>query len=488
LPAIATVAFLFFNRLKPAKLSFVEKLLLGAGFIVLSAGAFIALKSYIVDPYKTAIVIFATSILASVFLQERIEVMITSFVIVYAASYVLYLISTIFSASITYLFGYASDSIYLYSATSAISIIAAILLTKIKVDFSPLYKKYASGIFLSISSLVIILYGLFKLDISDEATYLVIAGYVLLGYGIYSWLRRETTISKNENAKDVIYQKQRDILAQKERDTAELTSMREYLASVVHQHDYLASVVHKDDKRLDAMQRAVEKLAMRSEQPDILADVQIILHEIDMARDKDEKNYTKELLGETVLPQTGLQIVDAKFETVLERARLKSVAFSLEVNGDVTGLAKIIAQFDLANLIGDFTENAFTAIKYLAKDQPFHKIQFTVGTLDNGYELSCSDSGIPFNIDTLLKLGVARVTSHSDDGGSGYGYETIFGLLHECGASLVITEYEPAPFTYSKMISIRFDGKTDYIIRSFRADTIKKQNTNSGLTILNLAG
>ena len=105
LPTMTTVTFLFFNRLKPTKLSLWGKLLLGAGFVILSIGAFIALEHIIVDPYKTAIIILATSILASVFLKERFKVMITSFVIAYAAGYVLYLISTIFSAIIIYPFG-----------------------------------------------------------------------------------------------------------------------------------------------------------------------------------------------------------------------------------------------------------------------------------------------------------------------------------------------------------------------------------------------
>ena len=474
---VTTVSYLFFIKIQTIKLTFRKKSLLGVGVVLFTLVTFLALKNFVGEPYKTVIVIIVISIFLTVFLKERIEVIFTSIVIAFAISYVLYLFAISFSFFTTYPFGVSNESIR-YITACAVSISTAVLLTKIRIDFSPVNKKFASGIFLSISSIVIILYGLFKEDISDENTVLLIVGFVALGYGIYSCLRRETTISKDENDKDIINKKQQDILAQKEKDIAVLTNM----------HDYLASVVHKDDKKLDAMQRAVEKLVMRSEQTEVLEDAHNILNEISISRDKAEKDFNKKIFDGKSLPLTGLQIVDAKFETVSERAMLKSIDFDLAVNGDVSGFDQIIPQFDLANIIGDLTENSFTAIKHLDKDLTCHKVQFSIGITDNSYELSISDSGIPFNIDILIKLGVARVTSHPDDGGSGYGYETIFELLNEYGASLIITEYKPVPYAYSKNIAILFDGKADFIIKSFRADAIRKQNANTNLTIQNFKG
>jgi len=475
---LATVGYLFFNKIRPIKLGFWIKTLLSAGFVILTSTSFVILKIFVGEPYKTAIVIVVLSVIFTIFQRERFDVMLTSFIIIYAACYVLYGASVILSAIILYPFELANDSTFHFVIPGIISISSAVLLSKIKLDVSPIHKKFANGIFLSISGVVFILYRYSKEVVSDESTTLVIAGFVALGYGIYSGLRRETTISKDENAKDVIHKKQQDILAQKEKDISVLTNM----------HDYLASVVHKDDKKLDAMQRAVEKLVMLSEQTEVLEDAQNILNEISISRDKAEKDFNKKIFDGKSLPLTGLQIVDAKFETVSERAMLKSIDFDLAVNGDVSGFDQIIPQFDLANIIGDLTENSFTAIKHLDKDLTCHKVQFSIGITDNSYELSISDSGIPFNIDILIKLGVARVTSHPDDGGSGYGYETIFELLNEYGASLIITEYKPVPYAYSKNIAILFDGKADFIIKSFRADAIRKQNANTNLTIQNFKG
>ena len=476
--AIAIVSYILFIKIRPINFIFWEKAFLCTGFIFLASTSFILLRSIIVEPYKTAIVIFVISIFLTVFLKERIESILICVVIVYAVSYMLYSVSTIF---LYFVFlpipiEVSPVSITNFTLTGAVSIVLALIISKIKVDISPIHKKYASGIFLSISSIIIILYGLYRVEVSDEFSALVFAGYLMLGYGLYSWFRRENTISKNENANDVINNKYQSILEQKEKDNAVLRDMQ----------DYLSSVVHKEGKKLDAMRRAVEKVVMRSEQTDVLIDAKKILNEIRNSRNKAANDYNQKVLNSIILPLTGMQIVDAKFEMVSEKAVLKSIDFDLEINGDVSDFEHVIPQFDLVNIIGDLTENSFTAIKYLDKIQPFHKIHFTIGNTNNIYELCISDSGIPFNIETLFKLGVERVTSHPDDGGSGYGYETIFELLNECGASLIITEYEPVPYVFSKTVVIRFDGKMDYILKSFRANKIKNQNTNINLTIKNL--
>jgi len=473
---ITAVAFFFFTKIRPLNLIIVKNALLCVGFIVLSTSAFALFTNLlnIAEPLRTVIVIIASGTIFALILRERIEKMITGLIIVFAVSIILYFISLTASYLITspFLSTDASDDFWRVVIASAICIVAAVLLGKIKFDFTSVFKKFANGIFLSISGIVIIFYGVFTEDISDESTRLLFFGFIVLGYGIFSWLRRETTISKNENAHEVIDKKRQEIIEQKEKDMTVLKDM----------HDYLASVVHRDDKKLGAMQRAVEKLIMRSQQWDVLEDAKNILDEISISREKDERDYNNKVLGGKTLPLTDLQIVDAKFETLAEKAMLKSVDFGLEVNGNASGFGSIILEYELSNIIGDLAENAFIAVQ--SQDQS--KIQFSIGKSDTGYELSVSDSGIPFDTDILFKLGTERVTSRPNDGGSGYGYETIFGLLDEYGASLIITEYEPVSDDYSKNITIRFDGKADYIIKSFRADALRKQNADTKFTIHNL--
>lgn len=455
---ISSVCYLLFGRIIHVKVDLAKKMLIGFGFIIISTSIFLLLRNYIYEPYRTAIVIITMSAFIAFSLKEKIEKMIFLFFILYAVSFVLHMFAITLTFIILYPFGIPKEKIIHGITQWILSICLTVLIMKTKLDYNLIFKKFSSGIFLSISFIIIILFGLFKEDFSNKETILAILGFLALGYGIYSWFHRETVILRNENTKD-------SILAQKEADYKILHEM----------HDSLASELHKDYKKLDAMQRAVEKLISCSTEPVVLEDAKKILDEINISKLIAEEEYQKKIYHGITLPQTGMTLVDAKYEMMFESAVYQNIDFLLEVHGDVSALDQFVSQLDLTNLIGDFAENAYIAIRHLDNIKDCHKVHFTIGETIEGYELSFSDSGIPFEIGVLEKLGIERITSHADDGGSGYGYETIFALMKRYDASLEITEYEQSIDAFTKKITIRFDGKSDFIIHSFRADKIRNE-------------
>ena len=97
-----------------------------------------------------------------------------------------------------------------------------------------------------------------------------------------------------------------------------------------------------------------------------------------------------------------------------------------------------------------------------------------VGVKNKKYELSIFDTGVDFTIDTLMKLGLESVTTNAERGGTGTGFMTTFETLAETKASLIITEYpKNKENTYTKCVAIKFDGKKQYKIRSYRIEELK---------------
>lgn len=86
----------------------------------------------------------------------------------------------------------------------------------------------------------------------------------------------------------------------------------------------------------------------------------------------------------------------------------------------------------------------------------------------------------------MLKLGLEQVTTHKKDGGRGIGFMTTFKILKECKASIIIEEYKPKTTNYTKSVTIRFDGRNEYRINSYRADEIKKQSKGNRIIIKEL--
>ena len=63
---------------------------------------------------------------------------------------------------------------------------------------------------------------------------------------------------------------------------------------------------------------------------------------------------------------------------------------------------------------------------------------------------------------------------------------TTFETLKECKGSLIIEEYNPETTSYTKSVTIKFDGKNKYKICSYRAEKIKEQTTKRRIIIQKL--
>ena len=131
----------------------------------------------------------------------------------------------------------------------------------------------------------------------------------------------------------------------------------------------------------------------------------------------------------------------------------------------------LIPKNKLETLIGDHIRNAVIAIN--SRNSTNKRILAILGVKNNCYEFCVYDTGIEFEINTLLKIGLERATTHKEDGGSGIGFMTTFETLKETGASLTIKEIGHIDENeYTKAIIIRFDGLNEYNIYSYRAEKI----------------
>lgn len=77
-------------------------------------------------------------------------------------------------------------------------------------------------------------------------------------------------------------------------------------------------------------------------------------------------------------------------------------------------------------------------------------------------------NGQPFLPEFFQDFGLKAHTTHAGNGGSGIGLMDIWKLKKKYRASLVITEYAPGTYSYTKQISLIFDAKKHYIIQTYR--------------------
>lgn len=223
---------------------------------------------------------------------------------------------------------------------------------------------------------------------------------------------------------------------------------------------------HKYNHRISAMERAISKLKFSEEFAKENGELIGLVKQL-----SDEyKNEIDTLEG---VAKTGIVGIDNLLDHMSRNAKKSNIKFCVEIKYDISEIIdKFIKQGKLETLLADHINDAIIAIN--CGNNNIKEIMVEFDKDDDIYEIKFYDTGIEFDIDTLVKLGKEQVTTHKDSGGSGIGFVTTFETLHECKGSLIIEEFEPNQCKYSKSVIIRFDNKNMYKIRSYRQDEISK--------------
>ncbi|MBO5004114.1 MAG: sensor histidine kinase [Clostridia bacterium] len=176
------------------------------------------------------------------------------------------------------------------------------------------------------------------------------------------------------------------------------------------------------------------------------------------------------------LNKTGITNIDNILEYFEFECMNKNISFNVIVKSNIEYEVKRAISLNLLEtLISDMLNNAIIAINHNTNKNNKILVQFD---MCDYLEIRIYDTGIEFEINTLVKLGKEQITTHKSDGGSGIGFITTFETLNKTNGSLIIEEYKNDKYDYSKCLIFKFDNKKQFIIRSYRADEIKELSNN----------
>lgn len=235
---------------------------------------------------------------------------------------------------------------------------------------------------------------------------------------------------------------------------------------------------HKYNHRISAVERAISKLNFSEEFASENANIIELVNELS----KKYKNELSLIEKQDNLPKTEVFGIDNMLEYMNNEANKNNISFEVEVNHNVKEITEnSINQSKLETLLADHINDAIIAINY--SSNPYRKIMISFDKVSDINEIKIYDTGIEFEIETLIKLGTEQVTTHKDNGGSGIGFITTFETLKECKGSLIIEEYNHDPTNFTKSITIRFDNKNEYKIRSYRTEQIKELDEDNRVIV-----
>lgn len=406
----------------------------------------------------------------------KLDTLISAFLLSYGISFVMYYIATIPIGFVLILLENNNHEVgsiieyntpvylLLYSLVSILQLALSCLFFRIKrfnKGFPFLFKGYAIIVSFIVTGAVLILTTWGKSIVVEEdpySAYLYLAGILIIGVGVFIWVKRSIKAAYIRWAKDNNAELYEQKLAEKEREIQRVTELFKTLQAENH------SINH----RLAALERGYVAMLQKPQSfsTEIAQEMAVSLEDVRRAA-RDYQEGVGQAKQEIDLPSTKVKMLDELFGLFAERCVAAKIEFNLIINGSIRYmLENIIPQSELETMVGDHLQDAIIAVN--ASDNPFRSITVTLGLADDCYALTVYDSGIPFTVDTLTRLGTERVTTHADVGGNGIGFMKTFEIMREHGASLVIDEKEPGTEGYSKSVSIHFDDKNQYIISTYR--------------------
>jgi len=425
----------------------------------------------------------STYILQNIFLvmliKERKFIVVSNF-ISNTVVYILYCVAVTIVTMIKLVFGLSFETKYQTFDLLIILTIEAILLkyimnlNRIKNGLSflqdPIENEYFSLLIMEISAIIIFTYCVFT-NSNHEISWNILGMLGVLSIVMVIIIQRTITL----------YYKQKLLAQNIEEYKAEIASKDAEIKSLSEEKYKISKLNHEFYNRQKALIHKVEEIMnMNTETAE----------ELDLSKQINDltKEYTdkaKEIKTLDKLPITGITEIDDMFKYMQSECKSKNIQFNLQINGNIYHMINNkIAQNKLVTMIGDHLRDAIIAIEF--SENSFKSILAILGENNGLYEFCVFDTGIEFKIDTLLKLGLEPATTHKNSGGTGIGFMTTFETMSETKASLIINEmHEMNNTDYTKSITIRFDGKNEYRIKSYRSDEIKKKLKDNRIIIEN---
>lgn len=373
-------------------------------------------------------------------------------------SFGLFLISTLISSLVLVALLKTPNELFVLFLSVIVQCICSIILFRIK-RFQKgilfLHKKKTSALGVVLCGAIIVIISIIQNQVSAETGAFLLAGVGLCLMGLFFWWHTGLSSLYKER----LWNRNID---EYEKEMAEKDKL---IRKLQEDNEAMAKIIHRDNKLLPALRNSILQIAedgiisksnserLTNHVEELLEERTCVINHITFMNDDSRE-------------MPGSNIFNDVLQYMGDVASKKGILYKASVEDGFAGLIEnTISAMDLKTLCADLIENAIIATTYSEHKQ----ILISFGINRGLCEICVCDSGIPFELDTLINLGKKKCSTHIDEGGSGYGYLAIFKILRKYNASIVITEHiGKTKKDFLKSIKILFDNKNAYIIRTHR--------------------
>ena len=310
--------------------------------------------------------------------------------------------------------------------------------------------EYIDLLILNISAILLFL-GVEMWDSNDKT-----AGIITIQILIYAIIMF-ITIKKSLN----LYYKQKMLIKELEETKTELNSKNKEIEELEKENLTFKKRSHSLMHQQKSLEYKIQQIMMQTEiSKEQAGEVKARLEKIAEEIYKEKENIE--------LDKTGITEIDDILKYMQSECNKNKIEFILKIEGNIHQMTNnAVSKEDLEILLADHIKNAIIAINHTKNINRTIMVKF--GKIDSIYSINIYDSGAEFELETLDNLGKKPSTTHAEEGGTGMGFMNTFETLEKYKASLTIEEYnKPSKDNYTKLISIKFDNKNEFKIKSYR--------------------
>lgn len=320
-------------------------------------------------------------------------------------------------------------------------------------------KEYLDVIIINISAVVMLAYCLFG-DFYGDVTKQILITFIIVSIIMIVMIQKTLTLYYKQKLLHQTIEDYKNEISEKDKKIKELSEEKYKISKLNHEFYNRQKALEK--KVADYISNVNVETANELAITEQIADLS-----------KEYSSKLEDIKHPDKLPTTEIEEIDDMFKYMQSECEKNKIELKLQINGNIHHMInQIIPKDKLVTLIGDHLRDAIIAIN--SSNNSFRSIIAILGKADEYYEFCVFDTGIEFELETLLALGTKPITTHKDTGGTGYGFMTTFETLRETKGSLVIEEkHKMSENNYTKAVRIIFDGKAQYRISSYR---MKEQN------------
>ena len=251
------------------------------------------------------------------------------------------------------------------------------------------------------------------------------------------------------------------------------------IAKLYAENERLARITHRDNSLITALKdAAIKGLRTDFDNPEeMLATRERLIANIEKlaeGRSTISSDYNEKKARDF---DTGLSLLDDLLHHMDSQASEQDIHFSVHFGTSLKDFVpQCISESDLVHTVDDLLKNAFKATRTCES----RAVQLQFYKLGKHLVLEVADNGIPFEIRSLVNMGIEKLTTYED--GSGIGLMDIWSTKEKYRATYHLDEYaSTTPF--SKKISLTFDKKNRYTIRTYRKNEILQMSRRADLQV-----